>query len=83
LVSQFIAGDDNDPVSSREVRDQAQCSVLGSACARRSRKAASRSGLCESRSTIGKGRAFDRTGGPNNSGDSNEIIAAKTATVSV
>jgi len=36
-------------------------------------------GLCESRSTIGKGRAFDRTGGPNNSGDSNEIIAAKNS----
>jgi hypothetical protein len=30
LVSQFIAGDDNDPVSWREVRDQAQCTVIGS-----------------------------------------------------
>jgi len=29
LVSQFIAGDDNDPVSDREVRDQAHRSMIG------------------------------------------------------
>jgi hypothetical protein len=30
LVSQFIAGDDNDPVSQREVRHQAQCAAIDS-----------------------------------------------------